>query len=404
MNFFKVKTLDEAIETVIANLPQNLARGDFVRIENSLNKVAASDIFSADELPPYNRSTVDGYAVSAHDVYGASESVPSILKVTGAVKIGEMPSCELGKNEAIAIATGAVVPNGANAVVMIEHTEKFNNGIAIYKPLSVRENVVLRGEDIKKGDKIVSRGDKLTALTLGILAGVGVQKIEVFSAPKISIISTGDELVGIDEFAHNGKIRDINSTIISSLCQRSGFEVVNMARVLDDKKAIFEAVEYAAKISDIVLISGGSSVGARDFTEAVLRELGEVLIHGLALKPGKPTMVAKVKDTLVFGLAGHPLAAALTFKVLIEKAIMKARGQVQKLLCNAKTTTNFASTAGRTTIQPVALKDDGNEIWAEPIFLKSAHIAQLAKADGYIILPYNCEGLKQGERVKVFAL
>lgn len=404
MNFFKVKTLDEAKQIVISNLPQNILTGDFVHIENALSSVAVEDIIACEQLPLYNRSTVDGYAVLAQDIYGASESVPSILKVCGKVKMGEAPTQKLEKNCAIAIATGAVVPDGANAVIMIEHTEMLNGEIAVYQPAAVHENIIMRGEDIGKGDIVATSGEKLSPLKLGILAGLGVQKIKTFSAPKIAIISTGDELVGIEDIAQNGKIRDINSTIIASLSRNSGFEVVKQMRVKDDKNAILTAVQNGVEVADIVLISGGSSVGARDFTEAVLSELGEVLVHGIALKPGKPTMVAKVKNSLVFGLAGHPLAAALTFKVLVEDVIMSARGQAKKSLCIARTLSNFPSASGRTTVQPVALSESEEGIFAQPVFLKSAHIAQLAKADGYIILPDNCEGIKKGEQVKVFAL
>ncbi|MDD4839306.1 MAG: molybdopterin molybdotransferase MoeA [Clostridia bacterium] len=404
MNFFKVKTLEEATKVVKDNLPQKVLSGDFVSLEKALNQIAYEDVFSLEELPPFNRSTVDGYAVCAQEVYCASESVPSILKVVGSVRMGEMPTQKLMRGEAIEIATGAVVPEGANAVVMIEHTERMNESIAIYQSAKVRENMLLRGEDIQEGEKVLSKGEKITALKLGVLAGVGVSKIKVYSHPKVAVISTGDELVGIDEIAQNGKIRDINSTIIPLLCQNSELEVVSISRVKDDKVQLFSAVKNAVELADMVLISGGSSVGARDFTEAVLSELGEILVHGIALKPGKPTMIAKIKNSLVIGLAGHPLAAALTYKVLIENSIFSVLGCDRKSICFATTSSNFPSTPGRTVIQPVSLLENENEILAEPVFLKSAHLAQLSKADGYIVLPDNCEGINKGEKVKVFAL
>lgn len=404
MKFFQVMAYEEAKNLIEKNVPSKVLQTELLPLVNCVNRVCAKDIFASEQLPNYSRSTVDGYAVRAEDVFAASEGIPSILSLVGSIKIGTMPTIELKVGQAIEISTGAVLPNNCNAVAMEEHTERLKDKVAIYQALKVRENTVLKGEDLNYNEKVASSGQILTPMLLGVLAGVGVTKVEVFDTVNVAIISTGDELVSVDRQAVDGKIRDINTTVLSALVQDCGWNVAYTKLICDNLDELINAISEATNIADIVLISGGSSVGNADYTRRALEKLGEVKIHGIAIKPGKPTIVAKVKDSLVFGLAGHPLAAALCFKILVEEPIKKARGQSINADFYLEVEESFHSTPGRTNIQPITIINTKEGVFARPIYVKSAYIARASRADGYIILPEKCEGITKGEKVEVYKL
>lgn len=404
MKFFEVMAYKEAKELIKNNIPLRLFQTEILPLDMCINKVTSKDIFATDSLPNYNRSTVDGYAVRAEDVSAASESIPSIFSVVGQIKIGQMPTISLHASEAIEISTGAVLPNNCNAVAMVEHTERLGDKVAIYTPLKVRENTVIVGEDIAKNDIIVGKGQVLTPMLIGALAGIGITEVPVYVVPKVAIISTGDELVAIDKEAKYGKIRDINTTLLNALASQANWQVISKDTIKDNLEDLIDTISNATKKADIVLVSGGSSVGMADYTRRALESLGTVLLHGIALKPGKPTIVAKVNDSLVFGLAGHPLASALCFKVLVEESLKISRGEQVLPDYFVAMEESFHSTPGRTNIQPVTLVNSSGGVLARPLYVKSAYVARASKADGYIILPEHCEGISKGQKVEIYKL
>lgn len=403
MKFFDVKSLGEAQRLVAENLPDSIFASEEIELENANGRIAYENILSPDILPPFSKSTVDGFAVKSQNTHGANETIPALLKVVGSVCMGEMPNCKICDGEAVAIATGAAVPEGADAIVMVEHTEKMKNDIAVYSPVGMHENFVEKGEDIGIGQTVVKKGDVLSALKIAVLAGLGVSKIKVFKKINLAIVSTGDELVEITEKAENGKIRDINTTLLSSF-SNDLFCVKSKIRVKDNFDELKNAVDISQNKADTVLISGGSSVGAKDFTERVLSEKGEMLFHGVSIKPGKPTMLSKTEEGLIFGLAGHPLASMVTFKLLLKNSLLSKMGQEQKPMMIARTGMNFPSSPGRTTVQMVSVENQNGEYLAMPVFLKSAHLASMLGVEGFIILPDNSEGINKGESVEIFSL
>lgn len=240
----------------------------------------------------------------------------------------------------------------------------------------------------------------MSPLTAGVFASVGIEEAAVFGKIKVAVLSTGDELVDVTERAEKGKIRDVNSTFLTTLLHVRGYDVVSVRRVRDDEEAFRKALHDSLERAEIVLVSGGSSIGAKDLTEKILSE-GEVLLHGLALKPGKPTLVAKFGEKLVFGLPGNPFAAACVFQLICDDVVKRARGEKTSCLY-AYAKTNFPSSPGRTTIQPVSIEFDGERYSATPVFLKSAHLYSAVKADGFVLLPEKAEGIYAGERLQVF--
>ena len=279
-------------------------------------------------------------------------------------------------------------------------SEPLSDEIAVYAPVKQGENMVLRGEEVEQGDVIAHGGDVVSPLMAGVFASVGVEKINIYGKIKVAVLSTGDELVDVAEKAENGKIRDVNTTYLTALFSARGYYVKSKQRVPDDEDLFRKALQSALQKADIVLVSGGSSIGAKDLTEKILSE-GEVLLHGLALKPGKPTLIAKFGEKLVFGLPGNPFAAACVFQLICDDVVKRARGEKTSCLY-AYAKTNFPSSPGRTTIQPVSIEFDGERYSATPVFLKSAHLYSAVKADGFVLLPEKAEGIYAGERLQVF--
>lgn len=404
MKFLNAISLNEAKEIVKVNLPSSVTTEVLSYLDTTQFKIASRDVAAPFCMPPFDRSTVDGYAVKASETFGASESIPALLKIVKAIKIGEEANFTLNFGEAAQIATGAAMPEGADSVVMIENTKKLGDTVAVFKPLKVRENVVKAGEDLRQGDIVLSRGEILNPLKLGALAGLGVSQISIFKTLNVAVISSGDELVQKCANLPKGKINDQNSTIIPSLCQQSGFNVNYTELIKDNLDDLKNAIKKASDCADIVIVTGGSSVGEHDFTAEAISQLGQLIFAGIKLKPGKPTMFGSVGKAAVFGLAGNPLAAALSFKLLIEDTIKELRCGKKTPLCYAVSAENFPSTAGRTTIALVKLNYNGNSVLAEFIPTKTAYFCNLLKADGYIVLEENCEGIYKGELLKVYPI
>ncbi len=380
-----------------------------ISILNSINRYLAIDIEAKCDVPHFNRSIVDGYAVMSSDVMGASEAIPAYLKITSEVKMGALCWDKVKQGEAIYVPTGGVLPNGADCVVMIEDTEKINEDeLFVYTKLAPKENVLFKGEDISIGETVLIKGTKICAQHLGVLSSIGYETVKVYKRLKYTVISTGDEIVSPDITPKIGEVRDINSYTITGVIKEKNSELVQLYVIKDDESLLKKAINEALDTSDIVLISGGSSVGNKDLTYQLLDEIekGSVFVHGIAIKPGKPTIIAKVKHKLVIGLPGQPASALLVLKTFIDhiEQVFLGKSEEPLFFITATLTKNVHSTPGRETYQMVKLVKNEAGYKAEPIYGKSGTITLIASASGYIKIDANCEGLGANELVKVYKL
>ena len=408
MDFFNVMSVDEVKKILSNNFKNMKIETEIVNILECEGRVLSKDIVSKFNVPEFNRSTVDGYAIKSKESHGCSECMPTFLDIVGEVSMGESASGDIKSGECMYVPTGGMIPNSSDAVIMIEHAEKLDEfTIAIHKPTSTGENVVYKGDDIKKDQIVIKKGKKLNSQDIGVLAALGVNEIEVYRTIKFTVISTGDEIIDLDEDLEFGKIRDINGYAICSLIKKLGGVVVKKSIVKDDYNLLREEVQFGIDNSDIVLLSGGSSVGTRDFTHDVINSFNGqgVLVHGVALKPGKPTIIGECENKVVIGLPGHPVSAIIVFKIFIEYLVNEILEiNENKYLIDAIINQNLHSSPGKKTYQMVSLEEIDNKYYATPIFGKSSMITLLSKACGYVIINENCEGLYKKEKVKVHLL
>lgn len=405
MKLLHTDTLQSAREKLDAHTAEFPLRSVRVKSQEALFKICAADVYAGENIPPFRRSTVDGYAVCAEDTFGASDSSPAFLEVVDSVSIEERARVSVRAGEAAAVQTGSMVPDGATAVVMTEYCETYAGGkMVAYRPVSTGENMTQAGEDIPDGACVISKGKKLTAGDIGILAALGISEIEVYEPVSVTILSTGDELADPTEPLTESKIRDINSYTLAALCAEQGFVVKRSVRLKDEEEAIYRTVMEAAADSDIVLLSGGSSKGKKDYTRQVLDKIsGNVFTYGIAIKPGKPTILAydSIHRTILAGLPGHPMAAALMFRLLICDWRERKLGIRKKRPYYAVISENVSSNQGRETCLLVTVKDGGDGYIATPVYAKSGSISPLSRSDGYLLIDRNKEGLQKGEKVKV---
>ena len=399
MNLLDVITPDEAVGLLKKEI-SNILTIEQIPIDKSLGKVAAKDIYAVVDLPEFNKSMLDGYAVNSKDTAGSSSTIPVMLDLVGEVKIGQAPTFNIEPGQAAYIPTGGMLPSGADGVVMVEYSNIIGSKVALEKPISSYEGVLPIGEDIKKGQHIVNIGETINSATIGLLASQGIKTIDVYKDLTMSVISTGDELIKPTKSPEMGQVRDINSYTIRALGEKLGINTVFTTIIPDNKESFITAAKKEDS-SDIVVISGGSSKGKDDYTLPAFEDIGEVLFHGLAMRPGKPTLAARSQDTLFIGLPGHPMAAILVWELVVAKALCLARNEAPNLTTYGYLTTNLNGTPGRDTIVPVKLRRQDKFYSVEPIYGTSATISTLSGADGYIIIPRMNEGVDQGELVKV---
>lgn len=403
MELFQAVTLDEA-RRLLNEYWSRPVRTERVKIELALGRRLAQPAVSGEDLPAFPRSTVDGLAVKAKDTFGASEGLPAYLEIAGEVLMGEIARPLPGRGKAVRIATGAMLPAGADAVVMVEYTEPLDeNTIGVVRPVGPGENVIQTGEDIKKGETIIPAGRRLRPADLGFLAALGIGSVEVKQGCRVGIISTGDELTEVEDTPALGRIRDSNSYTLQALVQEAGGEPTRYGISPDDFDVLRTVLGQALEKEDLVLISGGSSVGARDITFAVLNSFGPpgVVFHGVAIKPGKPTLGALVNGKPVIGLPGHPASAIIAFKVMVEPLI---GDDEQRYNLFARLTRNLASAAGRDDFVRVRLIRDNDEWLAEPLLGKSGLLNTLVGAQGMVQITAAKQGLQAGELVEVVLL
>lgn len=378
---------------------------EYINTENAYNRVIACDINSDEDIPYFSRSLVDGYAIKAKDTYGAKETSPRFVNVVGEVRIGEFTNLKINDGECIRVSTGSMVPEGADGVIMQEYVRELFDSIEITKTIYQGENICFKGEDIKKGEKIIEKGKRLDFFDMGILASLGISKVKVFKKPNINVTSTGDEIVDINETPGPGKIRDINRYVIKGLFAREGF-IVNSSGIAKDSLEEIKEKIILGQDSHVILISGGSSKGERDYiVEAIEKLGGEIIFHGINIKPGKPTIFARLRDKPIFGLPGHPASCiAVTIRFVLP-FLKKMEGERSWLPHSAYTgilTTNVPSNLGIEEFVEITTEKKQNNIFVTPLFSKSSVISTFTKAKGYIIIPEDKEGLEKDEIVEVF--
>lgn len=380
-----------------------------VFLENCHARVTSCDIYSEEELPAFSRSTVDGYAVKSASTFGSSDGNPSCLNYIGkGVDIGKTPDFSIRHGDAAKIPTGGMIPDGSDAVVMIEHADMLGDDILeVFRPVAPFANIISRGDDVKEGELVIPKGTILRAQEIGVLAALGKTEIMVTRKPVIGIISTGDEIVPADQEPEIGQIRDVNTHTLMCMVRNSGAEAVFCGLVKDSFEDIHRACERALEKCDILVISGGSSVGARDYTLDIVNRLsdGRVLVKGVSMSPGKPVILGKTTNKQIWGLPGHVASAMIVFYVLVKPFINRHLGIFEDKADNigipAILSKNVASANGRTDFIRVKLRRIDGKTLADPVIGKSGLLFTLLKSDGIIKIPKNCEGLNQGSIVDV---
>ena len=401
---------EEALKLLLNYAPFKRTVEVKLPIEKSYKMVLARDIISPEDLPSFSRSTVDGFAVTSSDTFGATESMPAYLNIIAEILMGERPEFLLKKGVCAKIATGGMLPEGSDSVVMFEHTQQIDGKmLEILKPVSPGENVVPVGEDARRDECILKRGRRLRPQDIGALAGLGITEVWVYEKPRVSIISTGDEIVPAENSVKPGQVRDINSYTLSGLISDSGGIPVKKGIFNDRYEIIKDAVEDSLNNYDMVLITGGSSVGTKDMTSKVIDEAGKpgVLFHGVSLKPGKPMIGGVINDIPIFGLPGHPAAVNVCFDVFIRPVLMIQSGcngssaDKEKRTVKARIAKNISSSPGREEHIGVTLEERNGELWAIPLLGKSGLITTLTRADGTGVIPLRKLGVQEGEFVEV---
>ena len=396
--FLNVVTIDEAV-TIVRSIAKQ-TESETIAIDRADGRVLAESIDTQEDIPGFDKSWKDGYAVCASDVYSATESSPAILSFKGAVSMGKVQECEkIHSGECMYVPTGGRIPTGADAVVMIEYAEQVGEKILIYQPATLRENIIAKDEDFSCGTTIFPIGHTLRPQDIGVLAAIGKPYVSVRKSPKIGVISTGIELVPAEAKPAVGEIREVNSYLISTFLRRRGAVPVKYGIIPDDPNALMQAIEKASHECDSVIISGGSSKDRNDVTFRAIASLGTVLVHGISIAPGKPTIIGKCNDVPVVGLPGHPVSTFMVMSLVAVHLIDAVKGNpcqpaYQKTV---KMSTDLKLEPGREQYIRVKIEDG----YATPVLGKSGLLNTLLYSDGIIHLPSTKEGLVKGEEIGV---
>jgi len=398
MSPFKLLTSrEEALEIVLSSV-KPMDKKEKILLEEASGRVLAEDIVANENVPPFDRAAMDGYAVKAEDTYGASNFNPKTLKLTAVLHAGESTGTPVNKGECIRIATGCPVPPGANAVVMVEFTEENEGKVSIYKPVAPGANIAQKGEDIKKGETVLKNGDFLTPAKIGALAALGRREVLVYQKPRVAVIPTGTEVREVGSELKEGQIYDVNSYTLTSILSENG-ALVTRSRIIPDS---FEHLKSAVKQflgHDLIVFSGGSSVGEKDLLVKIIEETGKIFFHGVQIKPGKPTLFGLVQEKPVFGMPGYPTSCLSNAYIFLVPAVRKIARLPPKnpRTVKAKMAKRMVSASGREQFLTVKLINGQ----AHPVFKQSGDITSMAEADGYIILPVNLDVIEEGEEVTI---
>ena len=404
--FFKVKTAEEVLEILKEFSPLG---EETVSLEDAFNRVISREIVSQEDLPDFAKSSMDGYAVRARDTFGATETLPVALDLTGEISIGTAPVISVGPGKAVRIPTGGMIPDGADAVVMVEYCHPLDDKtIEISHAVSPLENVISPGDDFRKGVMIFKKGVRLRPQDLGLLAGLGISMVSVHKRARVAILCTGDEILPIDQRPGPGQVRDINSYTLTAFCRQAGVIPINLGLCKDNFNDLRDMVKRGIETADTLWISGGSSVGARDMTVKVLESFDhmELLVHGISISPGKPTIIARFGNKAVFGLPGHAASAMVIAEIFLNPFLSRLSGDINAFedshfYTEAELNRNVESASGRDDYIRVRLEKRDGRLFAEPIFGKSGLISTLVEAHGLLKIDRNTEGLYKGETVKV---
>ena len=398
-----VKTPDEVYEIINTAFSPVSDRTETVPYTEAAGRVLAEDLCATEYVPAFNRSTVDGYAVQAKDTFGCSDSIPAILVNTREILMGQAAGLVLAKGQCAPIPTGGEVPEGADAVQMVEYTEDYKDGTTgVLKPVAPGHNIILKGDDVYPGKPVLAAGRKLTAQDVGALAAMGIVEVPVTRKLKVAILSTGDELIPPDQTPGPGQIRDVNSSLLSALITQMGAIPVFYGIIADQEELLSRHVEKAVRECDVILLSGGSSVGVKDAACRIIEAQGEILFHGIAMKPGKPTIFGKAGTRPVIGLPGHPVAAFFITHIFIRRLLARLCGQtLREFKVTALLSESVEANHGRAQYNGVFLEEKDGHLTAHPIRGKSGLITTLAGSDGYFCIPRDCEGFPAGTAVSV---
>ena len=400
----QVKTPEEVLALIQKEFVPLTGRTEHVPLVSAAGRVLAEEIVSAEYVPDFDRSTVDGYACRAADTFGCSVSIPAVLTVAGEVLMGRESGLELEPGSCACVPTGGAIPKGADCAVMLEYTEDFGDGTAgILKAGAPGMNIIFRGDDLIPGKTVLKAGRILRAQDIGALAAIGRSSVPVVRKLKVGVLSTGDELVPPESVPAPGQMRDVNSTMLAALLSRSGADPVLYGIVKDDEQALRETFRDALYECDAVILSGGSSVGAKDAACRVIADAGELLLHGIAVKPGKPTILGKAGNKPLIGLPGHPVAALFAARLFVLPLLDRLSGcEQQRLPVPAKLSESVSATHGRAQVGACRLECRAGILPAVPVRSTSGLITLLAGSDGYFIIDRDCEGLPKGADVQVY--
>lgn len=401
-----LKTYFEVFEILKNEFCDFNLESEKISIQEAVFRIAAQDIVSGIDVPHFDKSTVDGYALRCEETFEANDENPAVFEIVGEVKTGEVPDLQIQKGQAARIFTGGYLPQNVNSIVMLENTIEEDGKLYVFKPAKPGENILRKGEDIKKDSIVIKKYQKLEPAQIGVLAAIGKKDVEVFKKIRVGIISTGDEIISQDEKLDSAKIYDVNSFTLYTSCYKEYALPKMYGIVKDDFEALKDALFKALQENDIVLISGGSSVGTYDNTLKAIESLkdSKVLVDGVSIKPGKPTIIAKVGTRAIFGLPGHPVSCLFIFNFFVKRfidIILHQQDTSRKVL--AKMKTSIATSSGRTEFVFVKLHF-GDEILAEPLYGKSGSINLLNNASGYIRVDATKTGIKAGDIVEVILI
>jgi molybdopterin molybdotransferase len=408
LEFFRLQTREEVLALYDRFSPVGTEE---VELSAAVGRVLAADLPAPEDVPSFRRASMDGYAVRAQDTFGASVGAPQYLDLKGEVPMGLAPTLGVGPGETLRVPTGAMLPDGADAVVMLEYTAEHPDGtLEVRRAVAPGENVLAPGEDVARGEVLFPGGRRLRPQEIGLLAALGVSRVKAYQKPRVAVLSSGDEIVPLDEKPRPGQVRDSNAYLAAAQAAEWGGLPLLHGIIPDDFTALRKTLAAAQDAADLILVSGGSSVGARDLTLTAIQDLpgAEVLVHGVAIRPGKPTILAALGPAPpkpLLGLPGHPASAAVVMEVLGRPLLSRLAGVTDPSpwgrTVTALLSRNLAGATGREDYVRVRLRREGDTLWADPVLGPSGLLSPLVKSDGLVMIPLGVEGRFKGEGVRV---
>ena len=408
IGFKELIKVDEAICRIKQEITYRISEVEVVDLISSLGRVSSENILAPIDVPPYDRAAMDGYAARAEDITGATQLNPAILKLIGSIEVGEFKDIKVNRGEAVEISTGAKIPEGANVVVPYEDARKVNGYVEVYRAIPVWKNISMKGEDIKAGELALEKDMVIRSWDIGVLASLNITKVKVYRKPRIAVLSTGNELIELGEDLKPGKIVNSTKWMIAALIDELGGEFIDLGTARDQEEEIAKRVLEGLKHADMVITTGGTSVGKKDYVIKAVKSIGaKILFHGVSMRPGKPTGFAVLNGKPIVMLSGFPVAALIGFELFAKKAISIISGlkETPRPRIKAKMTRRVASELGVRDFLRVKLVRSGSEFLAEPLKLTGSGIlSTITKSTGMVVIPEEVEGVEEGEEVDVILL